>query len=199
MNKHKVYLSCESQFVDFVYCILPLLKHMGNSDRSLCLASIGQQLSHQRWTSMNVHPCTLCQMQIRLPTMALNVKGWLIRLKFIGKTDRLFLLLFWIIPCIFGRNLIKFNAKLTSSKIDHFLHLRIHLLYTEQLIWSVHDMLWHGSSVCTHFFCFYSRPVLALLMWCKVECISLTIVCDQAQALNCFQCLISYPNIWITF
>ena len=58
-------------------------------------------------------------------------------LKFIGKTNRLLIL---IIPCISDRNLfilafilLNLIQKWPSSKIDHFPHLRIHLLYTDQL------------------------------------------------------------------
>ena len=129
-----------------------------------------------------------------------SVKGLTVRLnfmlKFIGKTNQLLILLFLIIPCVSDRNLfilafilLNLIQKWPSSKIDHLPHLRNHLLYRD----------YPGSTVCAYFFCFYSCPLLALLMWCMDQCISLYNSLLSSQALSCFQCLVTYPNIWITF
>ena len=121
--------------------------------------------------------------------------------------------LFWLIPCIFARNLIKFNAKLTLIKDRSFPPPQNPPLVQEQLIWSIMwswpdlDLIWcfewqfwlNGSAAwflfdcyttCTHFFCIYSCPVLA---WCKVEYLVLTIVLKHAEVLICFSAWFHTP------
>ena len=46
--------------------------HVGDSIRPPCWPSRGQQMLHQRWISRNVHHVHLCQVLIRLPTLALK-------------------------------------------------------------------------------------------------------------------------------
>ena len=109
---------------------------------------------------------------------------------------------------------VKFNPKLTlrDSKIDHFPHLRIHLLYKNSwsdwllrdpdliLTWSDvlsdsfdwMDLLLDSCLIITQFVpisfvsihtqCFNLIPV---------ECLVFTIVLKHAEALICCQCLIS--------
>ena len=46
--------------------------HLGNSDWLPCWPSGGQRVSHQRWISGNIHHIHLCQVRIRLSTLALK-------------------------------------------------------------------------------------------------------------------------------
>ena len=52
---------------------------MWGSDRLSCWLPRGQQVSHQRWISRNIYNVCLCQVQIRLPTLALKPGGDVIR------------------------------------------------------------------------------------------------------------------------
>ena len=159
-------------------------------------------------------------MPFELVELQINCQGWLISTCTVKVHILVFRLLFPVIPCISDRNLIillKFNAKLTLIKDRSFpppqnpplVHRSAVLIdYYVILTWSWLDLIDLSDSfdwmdllldcytICTHFFCIYLCPVLA---WCKVECLVFTIVLKHVEALSCFQCLISYPIIWITF
>ena len=64
----------------FESCILPLLKYvLGNNNWLPCWLSRGWHLLHQRWILWNVHHVCLCQVQIKLSTLALKPRGGLTR------------------------------------------------------------------------------------------------------------------------
>ena len=153
---------------------------------------------------MSKYQCHRCRPCLGNVFTCVCVKGWLISIKV-----HFGLSLFWVVPCISDRNLTLVKDRSFPKPQNPPL---VHRSAVPDLIWLFEwqfGLNWSVAWLLHNF----ERPMLESLQFVPisfvsvhtsaclipVEYISLTIVLKHAEALNCCQCLISYPNIWITF